>query len=308
MKSRDDLTSPATSTPSSADAWATALVQRAARRSPPELAERLEEEWLADLAEQPGALARLRFALGCCWAKQVISFDPVSFGVTAQRAATGHSSIAVFAPHDNPLVSRRALLLLLVVAMHGILIYGFSNGLGHKVFQALPPEFDGIFIDEPPPPVTAPPVTRPDMAAWTSDHRNVVDYVPPDLIGPIRETQEYVPSPAYPPPDLPHEVIHRPVIRQVGGPGPGFPSTADFYPSVSRRLGESGATTLQACVDNHGRLVSDPQIKESSGSTRLDAGALALAKAGSGHYRSSTEDGLPVTSCYAFRVRFQLKE
>ena len=49
-------------------------------------------------------------------------------------------------------------------------------------------------------------------------------------------------------------------------------------------------------------------IEKSSGFARLDAGALALAKAGSGAYRSTTENGQPVTSCYAFRIRFQLKE
>ena len=42
-----------------------------------------------------------------------------------------------------------------------------------------------------------------------------------------------------------------------------------------------------------------------SGSARLDAGALQLAKAGSGHYRPTLEDGKAVNSCYSFRVRFE---
>jgi hypothetical protein len=45
---------------------AAARVRQAARCAPPPLAARLKEEWLADLAAQPAALARLSFALGCC--------------------------------------------------------------------------------------------------------------------------------------------------------------------------------------------------------------------------------------------------
>ena len=55
------------------DGIAHRLIHRAARRAPDSLAERLEEEWLADLAEQHGQLSRLRFGLGCCWATHVIA-------------------------------------------------------------------------------------------------------------------------------------------------------------------------------------------------------------------------------------------
>jgi periplasmic protein TonB len=93
----------------------------------------------------------------------------------------------------------------------------------------------------------------------------------------------------------------------IGGPGPGFPDTDPYYPSASRRLGESGIATLRVCVDADGRLASDPAIAHSSGSARLDEGALKLARAGSGHYRSTTENGTPVSYCYPLRVRFELR-
>jgi outer membrane biosynthesis protein TonB len=71
-------------------------------------------------------------------------------------------------------------------------------------------------------------------------------------------------------------------------------------------MGESGVTAVQVCTDDQGRLTTNPRIAQTSGSTRLDAGALALAKAGSGHYRSTAEDGRPVPSCFPFAVRFTL--
>jgi len=62
------------------------------------------------------------------------------------------------------------------------------------------------------------------------------------------------------------------------------------------------------CVDAEGRLTTQPTIARSSGSVRLDDGALKLAHAGSGHYRPTTEDGRPVDSCYVFRIRFELRD
>ena len=40
------------------------LIHFAARRAPDLRSQRLGEEWLADLAEQPGQFSRLRFAVG----------------------------------------------------------------------------------------------------------------------------------------------------------------------------------------------------------------------------------------------------
>jgi len=65
--------------------------------------------------------------------------------------------------------------------------------------------------------------------------------------------------------------------------------------------------TVRTCVDSKGRLIADPTILQSTGSTRLDEGALRLAKAGSGHYRATMEDGRAVNSCYPFRIRFELR-
>jgi TonB family protein len=91
----------------------------------------------------------------------------------------------------------------------------------------------------------------------------------------------------------------------VGGPGMGFPDTEDYYPAAARRFGEKGLATVQVCVDPAGRLTAAPTIAQSSGSARLDEGALRLARAGSGHYRPTTEDGRAVSSCYPYRIRFR---
>jgi TonB family protein len=122
----------------------------------------------------------------------------------------------------------------------------------------------------------------------------------PDSVTVLRSPEPLIaPSPFAPP---------QPINRVVGGLGKGFPNTDAYYPPSSRRLGETGAATLQVCVDGTGRLTSAPTLIQSSGSTRLDGGALKLAQAGSGHYRATTENGEPVDSCFGVRITFQLVE
>jgi len=98
------------------------------------------------------------------------------------------------------------------------------------------------------------------------------------------------------------------VSRVLGGPGKGFPNSDDYYPAAARRLSEQGSATVQVCVDKEGRLTANPTVTQSSGSARLDGGALKLAKAGSGHYRPTTENGLAVSSCYGYRIKFDLRD
>jgi TonB family protein len=97
------------------------------------------------------------------------------------------------------------------------------------------------------------------------------------------------------------------VVRVPGGPGGGFPSADDYYPAIAKAMDEQGSATVNVCVDVHGRLTAEPTIVAGTNSRHLDAGALQLARAGSGHYRPTLEDGRPVDSCYSFRVRFQLR-
>lgn len=101
---------------SAAASWSGWIIRQAARGTPPGLAERLEEEWLADLAVQSSVLTRLCFALGCCWAALVIARDQgVPLGLSGKELALG--------------LPRRTGALLLVVCVHLGAIYLLSVGL-----------------------------------------------------------------------------------------------------------------------------------------------------------------------------------
>jgi periplasmic protein TonB len=283
------------------------LIQYAARRAPETLADRLKEEWLSDLEARPSGLSRLRFAIGCCWATRVIAYEHQPSGVAASNTAVASQGLIAYADQNIGFLSLRSSTFFLVLALHVVLIYGFMTALSRTHKSAVPDPLQNQTLKDPlPPEKIALPLPGPALKSWTIDVPKPVVEVPPDLDPDVTATIVEKPPGTHLPPQLTETPIHV-ATRVAGGPGAGFPDTADFYPSLSIHLGEQGISTVQVCVDTKGRLTSVPTTLQRTGSPRLDEGALKLARAGSGHYRATTEDGQPVNACYPLRVRFQLK-
>ncbi|HTT06651.1 MAG TPA: TonB family protein [Steroidobacteraceae bacterium] len=236
---------------------------------------------------------------------RIIARDYLASAARASDHATEHGAI-VLGQHGPSSYFQRTTILFLILCLHVFVIYGFVTGLAQKVIQAIPGPMRTTILDQPrarempPPPITSFLPTPPRIFSLVAPTAQF----PPDAL-----KDSFIPQPlpqpggsALPP------TRSTQVIRIVGGPGRGFPDPDDYYPLDSRRLGETGVATVRVCVDDTGRLASAPMIAHSSGSARLDVAALKLAMAGSGHYRSTTEDGKPVSYCYPYRIRFQLKQ
>jgi TonB family protein len=278
------------------------LVSHAARKAPPGLTERLEEEWLADLVGRKGTFSRMWFGVGCCWATRVIARE---FGAAAASGSSpsGQQLLVAYGGYDFSRMSRRTIAMIAIVCLHVGILYLYLAG------------FTRTFV-----PSSSSPITSRFITAPTSS-RPHTPLPPPKL---SRTILDPLPTPQVPlnfPADprtitLPRmtnvapvrQPLPDPVRRVTGGPGAGFPDTEGYYPPGARRLGEAGATVVSVCVDPRGRLTAAPAVVDSSGIRLIDEGALRLARAGSGHYRPTTENGQPVGSCYAFRVRFQLED
>jgi TonB family protein len=296
MSKRDDL--PPETTGRSAGSPAMRLIRYAASRAPAGLAERLAEEWAADLAEQRGALNRMLFALGCCWAREMIGHQPHLYG--ARLSAATHCGVDVIHPlYPSPL-PRRAAVLLIIVLLH--IAAAFALIYAVKVHERPLPQtrMIGKVLFDPEPVTPPPPLPRPQAAADALRIPALPVLEPPqssitDSLQPTIQPVSALPTPSTAP------------VRRPGGIGKGFPDTVEYYPAGAMRLGEAGLASVSVCVDDHGRLTADPKIAVSSGSPRLDSGALALARAGSGHYRSATENGKAINACFQIGVRFALK-
>lgn len=288
------------------NAFADWLIRRAARGAPQPLSERLVEEWQSDMLARSSDLSRLRFALGCCWAAMWIAREYARAAMPA-AATAGTGTVAVL--HEEPgLFTGRSVSFFLVVLLHAALFYALVISLGSTFTKAAsPPPFVTRMIDRPRTPEPIAPTTVPSSLPWTNirvpipDVRLPADPTSDETVRGEITTRVEPPTTILPP--RAHELS-----RVPGGPGVGFPNPDDFYPSVPRGLGQEGNVIVQVCVDTKGRLTNEPTALQSSGNGRLDAGALALARAGSGHYRATTEDGRPVDACYPYRVVFKLRK
>jgi len=281
-------------------AWARRLIEHAARKAPPALSARLAEEWLADLGARRGAIARLRFAFGCCWASKVIAHE-LGAAIGATAGSTTVRTGALYTSTGPTFDSRRSAVSFLIVSLHVLVIYGLAAGMARTALDIAPDRLQVSLTPKAPAPVRTASSVDPSLAPvqlhvreqdWTFE----VPLEPVTIAQQDANTREFTTGSAPQP------------VKRLGGPGSGFPNTADYYPDAARRLGEKGSATVQVCVDGTGRLTANPTLAQSSGSARLDEGALRLALAGSGHYRATTEDGKPVSACYPFRIRFELKK
>ena len=293
-------------TPVAREILSDCLIRHAVAKAPPDLAERLEEEWRADMASRPSYLSRLRFALGCCWATQVIAYEHQPSKAAATVASGSGSSILAFSEsYGAGFDSRRGSSFLVVVALHAAVFYGLvawvTGPHAPKLVEALIPTIlpKPVSNDHPRPDPPKIPQMRIDDFPPPADVHVEVD---PPPVGIDTITYRVGPPIIQTSTSVAHEVR-----RVLGGAGKGFPNVDEYYPGTEIRMAHQGAAEITVCVNAAGKLESAPTLKATSGFDGLDEAALRLAQAGSGHYRATTEDGQPVSSCYPLRVRFQLK-
>ena len=79
-----------------------------------------------------------------------------------------------------------------------------------------------------------------------------------------------------------------------------------YYPPISAQLGETGAAIVEVCVTPDGHLQSAPQVRQTSGYTRLDAAAVKWASEAL-RFKPATAGGRPILACANYRVKFRLK-
>jgi periplasmic protein TonB len=201
---------------------------------------------------------------------------------------------------DVSFLSRRAIVLIAIIVLHVLLAYGLATGLARKAIELIAPPIQSDIIEEVqqhdlPPPPPPPEFERPPVEVPPPDINIDVPVEAAASTAITDVTDKHLP-PA-PPPHVSNKT--NPTT------GKNFPNSADYYPAASMRLGEEGSAIVHACVAPTGKLSEDPTIAKTSGSSRLDEGAIKLAKAG--HYVAGSEDGKPTTGCFNMSIKFQLK-
>jgi len=201
--------------------------------------------------------------------------------------------------HDTNFFTRRTMVLFAIIALHVFILWALATGLARKAIEVLAPPIQTEIVQEETKKAEPPPPPPPELV------KPPVEVPPPDVTIdlPVETTTTAISNvttkhtEAPPPP--------KPAGAKVPArTGKNFPNSEDFYPPASKRMNEEGSATVHVCVGPNSKLTEPPTIAQSSGSARLDDGALNLAKAG--RYQNGTEDGKPITDCFNFRVKFQM--
>ncbi|OYZ25362.1 MAG: energy transducer TonB [Hydrogenophilales bacterium 17-64-34] len=211
----------------------------------------------------------------------------------------------------------RAAGLLMVVALHGAVLYGLWSA------RVLPPPTEAVtlfvsFINPPPqskpqaipPPEPPKPVKREAPRPPDPPHYHLAAQAPvmspQEAVEPLPPPEPALalvqaPSPPAPPaPPKPTGPLTLTTELAVACPD----RTPPAYPPMARRLGETGKVVLRVELDETGR-VSAAQVLTSSGSNRLDAAALAAVRTWRCH--PAQRDGQAVRSLATQPFNFTLE-
>jgi len=201
-----------------------------------------------------------------------------------------------------------------VVGLHVGLAYGLQSGMLHSAVQAVMPEPVMVtFVTPPPPP---PPESRPQPK--TVEVAKAPTVTPPPLpqINTVVENTITLPPPAprvaQETPAAPAPIASAPPAPPAP-PAPATPRTVQgveyvrppalVYPSVSKRLGETGIVMLRVLISEKGQA-EQVQVHKSSGHTNLDeAGRQAALRA---LFKPYLEDGKAVPVYVLVPINFSL--
>lgn len=201
-----------------------------------------------------------------------------------------------------PSTSRRRLGgFVFVVALHILMFWALSSGLAKTLVNRVLGPMETRLIEEikpeneepppPPPKFQAPPpvfVDMPDVAITEAPTASTI-------------TATNAPPKAAPPPPA-ADVVNPP--RQ----NTRSPISQPEYPTMSRRLGEEGATILLLTLDADGRVTA-ASVDASSGFERLDEAAVKEAmRPRLWKFLPGTINGKPAPMQFKFRVVFKIEK
>jgi protein TonB len=199
-----------------------------------------------------------------------------------------------------------------IVLGHVVLFYAINSGMLRNVTHAILPQVVNITfvaspepLKQPPPPIpkTVPVVQKTPTFVPPLPQLNIVQAEPTITLPPQQpRTADATPSTAAPAPVAPPAPAAPATPKTVSGveyiraPQP-------VYPSIARRMGETGTVTLRVLIGEKG-LAEQVVIQKSSGSANLDeAGRQAVLRA---LYKPHVEDGKPVPVYALVPINFQL--
>ncbi len=209
--------------------------------------------------------------------------------------------MAAYARHDTAFFSQRAIFLIAIIIIHFLLIWAFESGLATRIIHGAEGPLETNIVQEVKKLDTPPPPPPPKM------ERPPVEVPPPDVVinVPVENTTTAITNTTNKhveaPPPAPKPVVRTNAELDLKH----SPSTQDYYPPTSTRMGETGTAIIRLCAAADGSVAGVPTITKSSGSSRLDEAAVRWGQ----HVRmkAATLDGKAVEGCVPLAVKFVLQ-
>ena len=236
--------------------------------------------------------------------------------MTYSRTAPSPSADDIAAPwreqRQAKLPGRKFAPLVAIVAGHALLFYAINSGMMSKIAVAVMPKVVTVtFVASPEPlkPAAPPPQTVPVVKLTPT-------YIPPM---PVLATPQVEPTITVAPPAPRTAQPSAPAVAVSVAPAPPAPAVPSapktitgveyirapqpVYPSIARRMGESGIVMLRVLIGEKGQA-EQVTIQKSSGSEKLDeAGRQAVLRA---LYKPYIEDGKAIPVYALVPINFQL--
>jgi periplasmic protein TonB len=190
---------------------------------------------------------------------------------------------------------RRALGIIVVVAIHVVVIWALMTGLAQQMMQKLPSELMAKVEETPPPAEKLPPPPPPEMV------KPPPPFVPPPDISiqseaPVTNTITTQSVVATPPVQKPAGIT---APASIGRPH----ECQHAYPAIAVRLNQQGTVLLSFKILTDGS-VSDVTVAQSSGYDSLDSAAVSCAQ--NWRYKAAIQNGEPVEVPWKASVPFRL--
>jgi TonB family protein len=195
-------------------------------------------------------------------------------------------------------LSRRALAFSGIVAFHVLIAYLLLTALvqGPPRLNDTPTVGFVIQTPEPQPP--------PRPADFRPTERNAPILVPaPEPLAPAQDPTAPVARALDQLTDGSSAAVAAPLPTRTVGTNQ-LPNSEEYYPPDMRRQNVEGTTNVRVCVDPQGKPLGDPMIEASSGYSRLDVGAVNVAR--HGRFARSMQGDVPVGNCFRFRIAFKI--
>jgi protein TonB len=212
------------------------------------------------------------------------------------------SSPANFRSQVQSWLTRRTVVLALVVVFHIVVIYIFATEIGNETVTLATTVVQTRIIDEPKredPLPTLPRVSMimPNAISVPTPLVRIQMADPPTMratdIPPQSTVAVSQPQPVHESSVVASQFVHAVDLRK-------------YYPSQSKRFAEQGVVQLQVCVNANGKYDGPPKIMNSSGYERLDEAGIKMVL--DNEMRPATIDGTPVHSCKPIFVEFNLPD